>query len=81
MPILKTKQERKLYRKYHTPGCGNLNSVKVNAIFITKNEKRGYTKEHESMKFDLAWEARENGDNFLTDQKGQLLQRREKHLR
>jgi len=63
MATLKTKEESKFYRKYHIPGCGNLASVKLNAIFIAK----GNTREHEQMKFDLAWEAKENGENFIIE--------------
>ncbi len=62
-----TKEESKLYRKYHTSGCGNLTSIKVNAIFINKNIKKGYTKEHESFKFELAWEASGNGEKYLIE--------------
>ena len=67
MAKLKNKEESKLYRKYHIPGCGNLSSVKLNAIFITKKGDKGYTYEHEKAKFDLAWEARTNKQNFLTE--------------
>jgi hypothetical protein len=67
MSKLKTKEERELYRKYHTPSCGNLNSIKLNAIFINKSLKGGYTKEHESMKFDLSWEARGNDENYIVE--------------
>ena len=67
MSKLKNKQEMTTYRRYHSPGASNLNSVKLNCIFINKNEKKGYTKEHEQMKFELAWEARGMGDNFLTE--------------
>ena len=62
-----TIEENKLYRKYHSPHAGNLNSVKLNAIFINKNEKRGYSKEHEIMKFELAWEAKGMGQNYLVE--------------
>lgn len=67
MVTLKTQKERELYRKYHIPNCGNLSSIKLNAIFINKSEKKGYTKEHELMKFELAWEARGNGENFICE--------------
>jgi len=67
MAKLKNKEEAKLYRKYHSPGCGNLTSIKLNAIFVTKKGDKGYTIEHERAKFDLAWEARSNDQNFLTE--------------
>jgi len=62
-----TLEENKLYRKYQSPHAGNLNSVKVNAIFINRNEKGGYTKKHESMKFELAWEAKGMGQNYIIE--------------
>lgn len=67
MVILKTKKEREYYRKFHIPGCSNLMSVKLNAIFINRNEKGGYTLLHERTKFELAWEAKGNGDNFIIE--------------
>ena len=63
----KTKEELSFYRKYHSPNASNLNSVKADCIFINKSEKKGYTKEHELMKFELAWEARGMGDHFITE--------------
>lgn len=54
-----TKEESKRYRKYHIPHCGNLNSVKLNAIFINKHNSI----EHEKMKFDLAWDT----EKYLTE--------------
>ena len=54
-----TPEQSKFYRKYHIPGCGNLNSVKVNAIFINKHN----TREHELRKFELAWET----EKYLTE--------------
>lgn len=62
-----TLEESKIYRKYHYPHTGNLNSVKVGAIFINKNIKKGYTKEHELMKFELAWEASGLGQKYIIE--------------
>lgn len=62
-PALKTKEARQFYNKFHIHGCGNLTTLKLNAIFIGK----GNTREHEQMKFDLAWEAKSMGDNFITE--------------
>jgi len=63
MAKLKTEKEWGLYTKFYMPGTSIMNSVKLNAIFISKAN----TKEHESMKFELAWEALSNGENFLTE--------------
>ena len=46
-----TPEQSKRYRKYHIPHTGNLNSVKLNAIFLNKHNN----KIHESAKFELAW--------------------------
>ena len=54
-----SQNELRRYRKYHTPNCGNLTSIKLNAIFINKNN----TREHEKTKFDLAWEH----EKYLTE--------------
>jgi len=67
MAQLKTKESLSCYRKYHPPGGSNIQTIKLNAIFIQNSLKKGYTKEHEQMKFDLAWEAKGNGENFLTE--------------
>jgi len=67
MAILKNKKEREYYRKFHIPSCSNLMSVKLNAIFLHRNEKKGYTLLHERMKFELAWEAKGNGDNYIIE--------------
>jgi len=58
-----TKEESKFYRKYHIPGCGNLTSVKVNALFIRK----GNTYEHEAAKFRVCWNLLKEGKTFLTE--------------
>lgn len=51
------------YRHYHTPSCGNLNSVKLDAIFIsTANSYK-----HELKKFEICWEIKEQGQHFLTE--------------
>jgi len=59
---LKTKKERETHNKYNTPSCSILDSVKVNAIFVRQN-----TKEHEQMKFELAWECIELSETFITE--------------
>lgn len=59
MKKFKTKEQLKNYRRYHIPGCGNLNSVKVNAIFLNKHNSI----EHEQTKFDLAW----TSEIFITE--------------
>jgi len=63
MAQLKTKQEIQLYRKYHIPSCGNLNTVKLNAVFINPHNSQ----EHEQLKFNLAWAAKKNKENYLTE--------------
>jgi hypothetical protein len=58
-----SKEENKLYRKYHYPHCGNLSSVKVGAIFLSKAN----TVEHERKKFEICWDLLEQGNKFITE--------------
>jgi len=81
MAKLKTTQERKFYRKFHIPGGSNLQSVKLNTIFITRNEKKGYSYEHEKAKFDLAWECRGNGHNFITEAERKATEEEKKEFK
>jgi len=56
-------EETERYRKYHIPGTGNLNSVKLDALFIRK----GNTYKHEKRKFDECWQILKDGGHFLTE--------------
>lgn len=58
-----TPEESKLYRRYHIPGCGNFNSVKVGAIFLSLAN----TKEHEKKKFEICWDLLKEKHKYLTE--------------
>jgi len=58
-----TPAENKLYRKYHIPGCGNLTSVKVGAVFLRKGNDRL----HEDKKYDICWDLNIQDHKYLTE--------------
>ena len=58
-----TQTEMKNYRKYHIPGCGNLNSVKLDAVFYNIHN---LTK-HELKKAEICWTIKKAGQHFLTE--------------
>lgn len=58
-----TNKETEIYRKYHSRGCGNHTTVKVDAILINRHNK----KEHEVKKAALAYELMQNGSKIITE--------------
>ena len=58
-----TKRELGNYRNYHIPGCSNINTVKVNAIFISAANSF----EHEMKKCAVCYDLKSNGGNFITE--------------
>lgn len=58
-----TKTEMENYRKYHIPSCGNLNRIKLDAVFYNIHN----TREHELKKAELAWEIKKSGQHFLSE--------------
>jgi len=58
-----TKEEKKIWKSYHIPGMGNLNSVKLDAIFIsTANSLR-----HEMQKTILCYGLKMKNHRFITE--------------
>lgn len=56
-------QRRKVWNSYHIPGCGNLNRIKKNALFV-----RGQNSfEHELAKFDACYRLLKDGHEFITE--------------
>lgn len=79
MVKLKTKEQLKSYRRYHLPNCSNLNSVRLNVIYLNKHNSI----EHEQMKFNLAWETElfiTEAERSATDEEAEMfgLQRKRK---
>ena len=60
------------WRKYHTPGCGNYMTRKVNAIFISTSNG----KPHEMKKADVCYDLRKQNHNFITEAVSNHDQRR-----
>lgn len=58
-----TKTEMLNYRKYHIPSCGNLNRVKLDAVFYNIHSKSV----HELKKAEVCWEIKKSGQHFLTE--------------
>lgn len=58
-----TPKERETYRKYHTPGMGNIYKRKVNAVFISAANSL----EHEAKKLEVCYDILKNGGSFITE--------------
>jgi len=58
-----TKTEMTNYRKYHIPGCGNLNTIKLDAVFYNIHSKDA----HELKKAEVCWHIKKDGMHFLTE--------------
>ena len=56
-------QRRKTWNAYHIPGCGNLNRIKKNALFIRKMNSY----EHEEAKFQMCYKILKSGHEFITE--------------
>jgi hypothetical protein len=57
------KIEMENYRHYHIPGCGNLNTLKLDAVFFNAHN----TKAHEMKKAEICFELLQLGKHFLTE--------------
>jgi len=58
-----TLEEKKRWKSYHIPGMGNLNSVKLDAIFISAANSF----KHEAEKFRICYELKCKGHRFITE--------------
>jgi len=56
-------QRKKTWRMYHIPGTGNLNTLKINAIFISAANSL----EHEMEKFKVCYSLKKEGKDFITE--------------
>ena len=59
----KLQRRKEIWHKYHVPGCSNLHSLKINAIFIsTANSLK-----HELKKTEVCYKIKKKGNNFITE--------------
>lgn len=56
-------ERRKNWRKYHIPGCGNLMTLKKNAVFLSAAN----SKEHEMKKAEICYELKKKKHEFITE--------------
>lgn len=56
-------EEKKRWHSYHIPGMGNLNRVKLDAIFISVANSR----EHEMEKFNVCYTLKQLGHRYITE--------------
>lgn len=56
-------QRRKVYNSYHIPGCGNLNRLKKNAVFLSAANSF----EHEMAKCEQCYILKKRGKEFITE--------------